>query len=158
VARTSPVAAARSRAPDRAYVTARGAIVLMLGGFVACSLLAGWLHLEVLIGLGYAAVCGLTPFLVRSRALVQVVVAPPAFFLAAVVATQALTAQGTGHGRTLSVLEGTMLTLAAIAPWLLGGTALCVGAAMFRGLPGSLRKLQAELRGEPGTEAGGAAG
>jgi len=131
------------------YITVRGAVVAMFGIFFLCTLVAGWLSLGILMGLGYAACCILAPFCVRRHALVHVIIAPPAIFLAAVIFTQILTAQGTTrHGRVLSVLEGTVLTLAAVAPWLLAGSALGVGGAMTRGLPACVRQLTADLRGD----------
>jgi hypothetical protein len=132
-------------------------MVAMLGVFFVSDLMASWLHLAAAIGLGYAGACVLAPFFVRRHALLQVVVAPPAIFLIALVISQVLTAQGTSrHGKALSVLEGTFLTLAAIAPWLFAGTALGIGAATTRGLPQSVRELTAELRGETcGADAAG---
>lgn len=136
-------------APARSHVTARGAVVAMLGVFLVSDLLASWLHLAVMIGLGYAGACVLAPFFVRRHALLHVVVAPPAIFLVAVIISQVLTAQGTSrHGKAMSVLEGTFLILAAIAPWLFAGTTLGIGAAMTRGLPQSIRELAAGLRGQ----------
>jgi hypothetical protein len=131
------------------YVTVRGAVVAMFGIFFLCTLVAGWLSLGILIGLGYAACCIVAPFFVRRHALVHIIITPPAIFLVAVILTQILTAQGTTrHGRVLSVLEGTVLTLAAVAPWLLAGSALGVAGAMTRGLAACVRQLAAELRGD----------
>jgi hypothetical protein len=131
------------------YMTARGAMVAMFGIFLFCSLIASWLNFGVLIGLGYVASCMLAPFLVRRHAQLHVVIAPPAIFMAAVILTQVLTAQGTDrHGRILSVLEGTVLTLAAVAPWLFAGTALGAGASATRGLRQCAREAVAEFRGE----------
>lgn len=137
----------------RSYVTARGALVAMFALFFFSCLVAGWLSIGALTGLSYATACVLGPYLVRRQALIKVVAAPPALFLVAVIGTQVLTAQGTSrHGKALSVLEGTALTLAATAPWLLAGTALCIGVAIRKGLLTSLRQLRAELRGEPTAE------
>jgi hypothetical protein len=131
------------------YVTVRGAIVVMAGVFLFCSLVSGWLSVAVLSGLGYLACCVLAPLVVRRDAQLQVVIAPPTLFLAVLVLTQIVTAQGTSrHGHILSVLEGTTLTLAALAPWLLAGTALGVAVAMARGLPECAREFVAGLRGE----------
>jgi hypothetical protein len=136
-------------------VTVRGAMVAMFGVFLLCSLVAGWLNFGVLTGLGYVASCLLAPFLVRRHAQLHVVVAPPAIFMAVVVVTQVLTAQGTSrHGRILSVLEGTVLTLAAVAPWLFAGTLLGVWASARRGLRQCTRELLAEFRGEAVTASG----
>jgi len=135
------------RPRGRAHVTARGAIVAMLALFGVCDLLAAWMHVEVVAGLGFVGGCAVLPCLVRRHALLQVVVAPPAVFLAALLVAQALTAQGgSRHGKALSVLEGTLLTLAAIAPWLLAGTAIAVYAGLRRGLRQCLRDLLTELR------------
>jgi hypothetical protein len=144
----TPVRAPRSAsAPERAYVTARGAVVGMSGLFFACNLIDGWTGLVVLAGLGYVAGCVLAPYFVRQNALPLVVAAPPAIFLAALIAAQVLTAQGSGrHGEILSVLEGTLLTLAALAPWLLAGTALGVCVAIPRGLVRCVRDVLTERR------------
>ena len=140
---------ARDAPKARAYVTVRGATVAMFTLFLACCLTSGWLGLEVIAGLGYAVGCAAAPYLVRRHALLQVVVAPPAVFLAALVLAQVLTAQGSSrHGRMLSVLEGTVLTLAALAPWLLAGTALGAVAAIPRGLRDCVRDLWSQLRPE----------
>jgi hypothetical protein len=129
----------------------------MLGMFALClsgSLAAAILHLEVLVGLGYCAACVLAPVYAARRAMLEVVTAPPITFLLAVIAVQALTAQGDGsHASMLSVLEGTLLTLAATAPWLFAGTGLCVLIAMRRGLPQCIRDLRANLRGDTSSRA-----
>jgi hypothetical protein len=136
----------------RSRVTARGAL---LGMFVICllaCLLAAWRQLDTLAGAGFIAGCVLVPVYARREAMLHVMISVPAVFLLAEVVTQALTAQGSSsHGSVLSVLEGTFLTLADVAPWLLAGTALCAGIAMCRGLPQCMRKLRADLRGETGT-------
>jgi hypothetical protein len=140
---------ARSGPVARSYVTARGAMVAMFGIFLFCSLVADWLGLGVLTGLGYVTCCVLAPFFVRREAQLHVVVAPPAIFMTVVIVTQILTAQGSSrHGRVLSVVEGTLLTLAAVAPWLFAGTALGAAASATRGLRECVRELSAELRGE----------
>jgi hypothetical protein len=142
----------------RFYLTGRGALVAMFALFFLGCLLGGWLSLVILTALCYATGCVLAPFCVRRRALLQVAVAPPAVFMAAVILTQVLTAQGSSrHGLVLSVLEGTALTLAATAPWLLAATAACVGVAFWQGLGQCFRELQAELRGERGPGPGGQA-
>jgi hypothetical protein len=138
------------------YVTVRGAMVAMFGIFLVCSLAASWLNVGVLIGLGYVACCVLAPFLVRPQAQLHVVIAPPAIFMAAVILTQVVTAQGSSrHGRILSVLEGTLLTLAAVAPWLFAGTALGAGASATRGLRECVREVKAEFGREAGAGTGG---
>jgi hypothetical protein len=131
----------------RSHMTARGAMLAMFGLFLGCDLVASWTGHEVAAGLGFVAACLLGPYVVRKHALLQVVAAPPAVFLVALVMTQIGTAQGTGkHGKILSVLEGTVLVLAAIAPWLLSGTVLGVAVAIPRGLVQCARDLKRELR------------
>jgi hypothetical protein len=131
------------------YVTIRGALVAMFAVFLLTCLAANWLNVTVLIGLGYVATCVAAPFLVRRNAQLHVVIAPPAIFLTAVLITQILTAQGTSrHGRVLSVIEGTLLTLAAIAPWLFAGTGMGAAAAMTRGLRESIGEVMAQVRGD----------
>jgi Domain of unknown function (DUF6542) len=133
--------------PARPHVTARGAIVAMFGLFLVSDLIAAWSGLEVIAGLGFVASCLLAPYLVRRHALLRVVAAPPAVFLAALLIEQVLTAQGTSrHGKVLSVFEGTLLTLAALAPWLLAGTALGAVAAIPRGIMECLSELRNDLR------------
>jgi hypothetical protein len=151
-AQARPQPAARSPFPAkkslaaRTYFTARGAMVAMFALFLFCVLVAGWMGFEVLAGLAYIAACVTAPRYVRKHALLQIVVAPPAIFLTALIVAQVLTAQGSSrHGRVLSVAEGTVLTLAGLAPWLLAGTALGAIAAVPRGLMGCLRELRAEL-------------
>ncbi len=141
----------------RVQVTARGAMLGMFALCLAGSLAAASLHLEVLVGVGYCAACVLAPAYAARRAMLEVVTAPPVAFLLAVVIVQALTAQGdSSHASMLSVLEGTLLTLAATAPWLFAGTALCVLIAMRRGLPQCIRDLRANLRGDTGPDGTGA--
>jgi hypothetical protein len=131
----------------RSHVTARGAIVAMFGLFLVLDLVAAWSGLEVIAGIGFVASCLLAPFVVRRHGLLQVVAAPPAVFLVALLVVQVLTAQGTSrHGKVLSVFEGTLLTLAALAPWLLAGTALGAVAAIPRGIAQCVRELRNDLR------------
>ena len=47
-----------------------------------------------------------------------------------------------------AVAAGTVLTLAAAAPWLVGGALLCLILAMLRGLPQCVRDLGTDLRGQ----------
>jgi hypothetical protein len=131
----------------RSHMTARGAIVAMFGLFLAADLAASWTGHQVPAGVGFLAACVLGPYLVRKHALLQVIAASPAIFLVALIITQMATAQGTGkHGKILSVLEGTVLVLAALAPWLLSGVVLGVVAAIPRGLVQCTRDLKQELR------------
>ena len=79
----------------------------------------------------------------------SVVITPPMIFLAAVICAEILTSSSAnGHSGLLSAAAGTVLTLAAAAPWLFGGQALALLVALFRGLPQSVRELRAGLRGD----------
>jgi hypothetical protein len=124
-------AALRSRRGRRAAsrtasfrLTIRGALLGLFGLDLLTFLVSAWLHSGVLDGLGFCAGA-----------------------LLAVIVSQALTAQGdSGHGSVMSVIEGTFLTLAAMAPWLFAGTAACLVVASCRGLPQCVRDLSAGLR------------
>jgi hypothetical protein len=71
-------------------------------------------------------------------------VSPPLAFFAACVCAKAATSAG-----LTTAAEGTLVTLASSAPWLFAGTALTVGIALCRGLPGNIRQLGQDLHGEP---------
>jgi hypothetical protein len=119
---------------------------MFLLSLLAC-LLAAWLNLSVLAGLGFCAGCVLAPLYARREAQLQIVAAAPVIFLTAAIMTQIVTAQGTSdHGRMLSVLEGTLLMLASAAPWLFAGTAACIALAWRHGLPDCWRELRSGLR------------
>lgn len=135
----------------RSHLTARGAL---LGMFVLCllaCLIGGWRQLDILDGLAYCAGCVAMPVYARRDAQLRVVVSAPAVFLLALIMTQALTAQGSSaHGSVYSVLEGTLLTLADVAPWLFAGTAIVVAVALTQGL----RQCVRELRAGPASQGG----
>jgi hypothetical protein len=138
---------------SRVRITARGALIGVFGFCLGFTLVASVLHAEVLIGLGFCVACVLAPAYATRQALLEVVVAPPVTFLLAVIVVQALTAQGDStHASVLSVLEGTLLTLAAVAPWLLAGMVLCVLIAVRRGLPQCVRDLLGGSAAGPGQE------
>jgi len=119
--------------------------------FLLClvaGLLAVWQGHDVLAALGYCLAAVLAPVYGRREAQLTVVLSAPAVFLLAELVTQALTAQGTdAHSSVFSVLEGTILTLADVAPWLFAGTIGCVIIAMTRGLPDCVRRLRDEQGG-----------
>jgi hypothetical protein len=139
-------------------VTARGALA---GMFVLClvaCLLGAWQGHDVLAGLGFCLTGVLAPVYGRREAQLAVVLSAPVIFLLAELVTQVLTAQGSsGHSSVLSVLEGTVLTLADVAPWLFAGTLACVTIAMARGLPDCVRRLRAEQGGLSGFRGSGLA-
>jgi hypothetical protein len=135
------------QAPAPVRLTGRGCVLLMLVTFGIGDLIAAWTHVDWLGGLGYAAGFGLAVAYARREALLMVAAAPPALFLGALVVVQLMTA---GRSTGLSVAEGTFLTLAATAPWLLGGTAACLAAATMRGLPRCVQELRVALAGQSG--------
>ena len=132
-------------------MTARGAILAMFSLFFLGTLVAGWLHLGVLTGLSFVAGCALAARYTRREGLLAVVVTPPLIFLVALVVTEVLTshADTTKHALT-SAAEGTILTLAAVAPWLFSGLIVGLVIALFRGLPRCVGDLRTELHGDLG--------
>jgi hypothetical protein len=132
-------------------MTARGAVLAMLAIFFFGTLIAGWLHLEVLAGLSFVAGCALAAGYTRRDALLTVVTTPPLIFMIVLVGTTTMTSHGDTVRHTLtSAAEGVVLTLAAVAPWLFTGVIIGLIIAVFRGLPQSVRDLGAELRGDYG--------
>jgi hypothetical protein len=128
-------------------LTIRGALVGLLALDLLTFLLAAGVHSGVLAGIGFCAGAVLAPYYLRAESQLQAAVSVPAIALIAVIISQALTAQGdSGHGSVMSVIEGTLLTLAGLAPWLFAGTAACLAVACFRGLPQCVRDLSAGLR------------
>jgi hypothetical protein len=142
--------AARPQGPmPEAGMTGRGAIMAMFAVFFVGTAAADWLHLGVLVGLGLVSGCVLAVRYAKPSALLAVVITPPMIFLAAVICAEILTSSSAnGHSGLLSAAAGTVLTLAAAAPWLFGGQALALLVALFRGLPQSVRELRAGLRGD----------
>jgi hypothetical protein len=131
-------------------MTARGAVVAMFALFFAGTLTAGWLHLESLGGLTFVAGCALAACYTRRDAMLTVVLTPPLIFLIALVIAELLTSHAdTVHHTVTSAAEGTILTLAAVAPWLFAGVIIGLVIAMFRGLPQCVRDLRMDLRGDP---------
>jgi hypothetical protein len=132
-------------------MTARGAVLTMFALFFLGTLVAGWLHLGVLTGLSFVAGFALAARYTRRDGLLAVAVTPPLIFLVALVCTEVLTshADTTKHSLT-SAAEGTILTLAAVAPWLFVGVIVGLAIALFRGLPQCVRDLRTDLRGDIG--------
>jgi hypothetical protein len=132
-----------ARPARRARLPASVALLCMLVLCLVTCLLAAWRQLDVLAGLGFCAGCVLAPVYARRAAQLRVAVSAPVIFLLAEIAAQSLTAPGSsGHGPAVLVLEGTVLALAGVAPWLFAGTALCFIIALFRGLPQCVRDLR----------------
>lgn len=131
-----------------ARMTGRGAMLAMFALFFTGAIVADLLHVGFLAGLSFLAGCGLAARFAKRTALLAVVVCPPLIFLVAVICAEAVPASSdTGHSGLLAAAEGTILTLAAAAPWLFGGEALGLTLALFRGLPRCVRDLGIELRG-----------
>jgi uncharacterized protein DUF6542 len=132
-------------------MTGRGAVLAMFALFFLSTLIAGWLHLALLTGLGFVAGCALAARYSRRDALLAVVVTPPLIFMVALVLAELLTSHADTVRHTLtSAAEGIILTLTAVAPWLFCGVVLGLAIALFRGLPQCVRDLGMELRGDAG--------
>jgi hypothetical protein len=116
----------------------------MLIVFFLTSLLAGAVQGWWLAGFGYLAGGLAAAWYARREAMLLIAAAPPALFLIALVAVQIVTAQG---GTVLAATEGTLLALAAVAPWLFIGTVAVLVLALRRGLVQCVRDLSDELNG-----------
>jgi hypothetical protein len=125
-----------------------GVLGSLLAAFLVSCLLAAWLHNDVVAGLGLCAATCIAARCARPPSLLGLVVSVPAAFLAAeVVAQLAIEPAFKHHGTLLPVAEGTLLTLAGVAPWLFAGTAAGLVIALFRGLPQCVRSLRSDLTG-----------
>jgi len=145
-----PAAPPPGKAPEhprgkaaRLTLTERGAVLTMAGCFLIGLLAATWLGWGVLAGLAFVAGCVLAALYASPPSLLTVVVSPPLLFLGAVVLVNAMTGSG---GLLLSVVLGSVVTLAGAAPWLAVGMILTVIIAWARGLPRCIRDLRRELR------------
>ena len=137
---TGPSERAAGKGPR---LTGRGAVTTMAAVFLIGLLLAAWLGWAVLAGLAFVAGCVLAARYAATAALLTVVVSPPLLFLATVIVVSAMTGPG---GMFMSVVVGSVVTLASVAPWLAVGMVLTVIIAWIRGLPGCIRDLRQELR------------
>ena len=132
-------------------LTGRGA---MLGIFVVCLfglIVSDWLHWGVMTGGAFVVASGVAAARTQRTDLLTIAVSPPALFLAAVVCGKALLSSGSV---LLSTTEGTLITLANTAPWLITGTLLSLGIGFSRGLWGNIRALGQDLRGDPTRKTG----
>ena len=121
----------------------------MFSLFFFGTLIAGWLHLELLAGLSFVAGCALAASYTRRDALLTVVTTPPLIFVIVLVGSVTMTSHAdTVRHRLISAAEGIILALAAVAPWLFTGVIVGLIIAVFRGLPQSVRDLGADLRGD----------
>jgi uncharacterized membrane protein YraQ (UPF0718 family) len=129
-------------------MTARGAVLAMFSLFFLGTLIAGWLHLELLAGLSFVVGCALAASYTRRDALLTVVTTPPLIFVVVLIGTVSMTSHADTVRHTLtSTAEGIVLALAAVAPWLFIGVFIGLIIALLRGLPQCVRDLSAELRG-----------
>ena len=143
---SAPAPAATPTTPLAIRLTGRGA---MLGIFGVCFfglVISDWLHWGVLTGGAFVAASALAAAKTQRTDLLTIAVSPPALFLAAVVCGKALVSPGS---LLLSTTEGTLITLANTAPWLIAGTILSLIIAFSRGLWGNVRTLTTDLRGDP---------
>lgn len=118
----------------------------MAAVFLIGLLLTAWLGWSVLAGLAFVIGCVLAARFAATPALLTVVVSPPLLFLAVVALVSALTVPG---GFFLSVVLGSVVTLASVAPWLAGGMVLTVIITWARGLPRCIQDLRRELSSGP---------
>jgi hypothetical protein len=130
---------AASRPPR---LTGRGAVLAMTGVFLVGLLLTAGLGWTTLAGLSFVVGCVLAARFAATAALLTVVVSPPLVFLAAAALVSAMTVPG---GFFLSVVLGTVVTLASVAPWLAVGMVLTVIITWARGLPRCIQDLRREL-------------
>ncbi|WP_182875923.1 DUF6542 domain-containing protein [Microbispora sp. H10670] len=122
-------------------LTARGAIVML---FVIT--VVGLL--PKLPGPAFVAGCLAAVLLVRPRDLLPLVVTPPLVFFLAALLVELLRSLGSGSMLPTFGL-GMFTTLSSAAPWLFAGSALALGVAWMRGLPGNLRELRTGAVPEP---------
>jgi hypothetical protein len=141
-ARERPAAGAARR--SRPKLTGRGAVLVMFVLFFLGSLIGVAVSLPWLAGFSYLAGCLVAAVYARREALLLVVTTPPLIFGITLAAAELITAS---RGTVLATVEGTMLTLAAVAGWLFTGTAACLAVATARGLPRCIRELRIGLTG-----------
>jgi hypothetical protein len=106
--------------------------------------MSDWLSWGILADGTFIAACIAIACYARPSDLLTVAIAPPLAFFAACVCAKAVTSAD-----VTSAAEGMLVELANSAPWLFAGTALTVGIALYRGLPGNIRELRQDLQGKP---------
>ncbi|MFI6517167.1 DUF6542 domain-containing protein [Spirillospora sp. NPDC050679] len=127
-------------------LTGRGGIVVMFAAALLGGLLSRWLEMPLLAGAGFVLGCAVAALLTRPADLLTLAVSPPLVFLAATFLAVLVTALGDGSLLT-GVGGGVLLTLAATAPWLFGGTLLLLVITAPRGLLAQVRDLRGRLAG-----------
>lgn len=138
---TAPAAPAGDTAPA-VRLTSRGAVLLMIGVFTLGLLATGLFGWAVLTGLGFVAGASAAARYTRSTDLLTVAVTPPLVFFCVLLGAKAVTAQG---NMLVSVIEGSALALASIAPWLFAGVVVNLVIAWVRGLPRCVSELRRSL-------------
>ena len=124
-------------------LTGRGAVLSLFGLSFLGLIMSDWLSWGILSYGTFVAACIAIACYAKPSDLLTVTVSPPLVFFAACACAKAATSAG-----VTSAAESTLITLANSAPWLLAGTALTVGIALCRGLPGNIRQLGQDLYGE----------
>jgi hypothetical protein len=127
-------------------LTCRGALAGMFAVFFLGLLISGGLGWMWLAGAAFLAGCTAAAWYTNTRDLLAVAVSPPLVFACALLAEQLLTA---GRHVMSSLAEGSLLTLAGVAPWLFAGVAVNLAVAVRRGLPDCIRELRRDLRASP---------
>lgn len=126
-------------------LTGRGAVLGMFAVFFLGLLLSEGLGWAWLAGAAFLAGSTAAARYSNQRGLLAVAVSPPLLFLCALILARLLTAAG---NVLVSAAEGTLLTLAGVAPWLFAGVAITLLVATVRGLPGCIRDLRRDLHPE----------
>lgn len=133
------------RGPGTAVrLTGRGAVLSLFGLSFLGLIMSDWLSWGILADGTFIAACIAIACYAKPSDLLTVAVSPPLAFFAACVCAKAATSAG-----VTSAAEGMLVELANSAPWLFTGTALTVGIALYRGLPGNMRELRQDLQGTP---------
>ncbi|PZG51432.1 hypothetical protein C1I98_08625 [Spongiactinospora gelatinilytica] len=126
-------------------LTARGAIVVVVATTLAGELLASVFGWSFAVGATFVAGCLAAALLINPRDLLSLVVTPPLLFFAATLIAELVRAIGAAS-MIQALGLGLFTSLSAGAPWLFAGSALVLGVAWRRGLPGNVRTLREELR------------
>jgi len=128
-----------------AKLTGRGAALGMAVMFTVGLLLASWLGVTMLAGIFFVLGCGLAAWYTRPADLLTVVLTPPLLFSGALIVVEALTGSGS---LLLSVIAGSVVVLASLAPWLAAGLVVTMAIAWPRGLLQCVKDLRRDLRAD----------
>jgi hypothetical protein len=122
-------------------LTARGGVAAVFAACFLGLLIADWAGWENLAFAVFFMASSLTVYYVRPGSLLPVLVSSPLLFFTAMLAEKFALASG-----PLPAFEGTVVSLADAAPWLLTGTALTLVIALCRGVAREIRTLVVETR------------